>query len=418
MARQTSRSGVPPGPSAGSSRGSGLLRCAAAAWLAACASGGPPRATQAPAPPPLATYRVYVGAESSDQIHRVRFGPGGAVVEKTTPIGELPVEMEGPHGLAISPDGRYVYLSTGHGIPTGKVWKFAAGPDTLVGRPTQLGPFPATLDLTPDGLYAFVVNFNLHGDPVPSSVSVIYTPDLTEAARTTTCAMPHGSRVNPQGTQQYSACMMDDQLVELDTRTFRVSRRFSVAHGAEAPLAAAAAAEGGAAHGAGHRAGAAATVGTPGPMAMPNPSCSPTWAQPSADGSRIYVACNKSDEILEISSGEWRLLRRFPAGRGPYNLAVTPDGRLLVATLKQGAAVQFFDLASGQSLGTTPTSIKVAHGVAVSPDSRYAFVSVEGIGGEPGRVDIYDVRSLRRVASADVGLQASGIAFWRMHPAR
>jgi hypothetical protein len=51
----------------------------------------------------------YVGAESADFIHRVRFGQDGTVVDKNTPIGELPNEMEGPHGLVISPGGKYLH---------------------------------------------------------------------------------------------------------------------------------------------------------------------------------------------------------------------------------------------------------------------------------------------------------------------
>src|SRR5690606_32803499 len=152
-----------------------------------------------------------------------------------------PTETEGPHGLAISRDGRYLHMTTGHGLPHGMYWRIELGPDTVVGEPIPLGRFPATIDVTPDGLYAFVVNFNLHGDHVPSDVSVIYTPDVVEVARTVTCTMPHGSRIGADGSKHYSACMMDDQLVELDTRTFEVSRRFLVAKGAERPLPAAAA---------------------------------------------------------------------------------------------------------------------------------------------------------------------------------
>ena len=125
---------------------------------------------------PSATYWVYVGAESADLLHLVRFGPGGAEVEKTIPVGEMQVETEGPHGLRMSRDGRYLYMTTGHGIPDGKLWKIETGSDTVVGDPILLGRFPATLDLTPDGLFAFVVNFNLHGEMEPSTISVVYTP--------------------------------------------------------------------------------------------------------------------------------------------------------------------------------------------------------------------------------------------------
>ena len=374
-------------------------RCALAG-LAALGCALPAAAQQAPAPP-TRSYWVYVGAESADLLHRIRFGPGGAVVERTIPVGQSPAEMEGPHGLQISRDGRFLHLTTGHGSPDGRYWRYALGPDTLAGPGILLGNFPASLDVTADGLYAFIVNFNLHGRMVPSSVSVVYTPTQTEVARTETCTMPHGSRLTPDGRAQYSTCMMDDQLVELDAASFEVARRFGLARGAEGPIPLAAAEH--AAHGAGH--------------AMPAPSCSPTWAQPSADGSRIYVACNKADQIVELDRATWTITRRLATGRGPYNLAVTPDGRLLVASLKQGGGVQVFDLASGASVLQGKSSTTLTHGVAISPDSRYAFVSSEGVGAAPGKVDVWDLTALARVATVDVGQQAGGIAFWKMEPA-
>jgi len=152
--------------------------------------------------PPTNNYWVYVGAESADLLQRIRFGPGGTVVEKTIQAGELIADIEGPHGLQISKDGKWLFVSTGHGQPDGKFWKYELGPDTLVGQPIYLGFFPASLDVTADGMYAFVANFNLHGDMVPSSISAIYTPTNTEVARTTTCTMPHGSRSDPQGLHQ------------------------------------------------------------------------------------------------------------------------------------------------------------------------------------------------------------------------
>ncbi len=356
----------------------------------------PVRSSETPAGAPANDYWVYVGAESADLVHRVRFGPGGAAVERTIPVGESPVEMEGPHGLQISQDGRYLHLTTGHGSPDGKYWRYELGPDTLTAPGIFLGYFPASLDVTPDGLYAFVVNFNLHGRMEPSSVSVIHTPSNTEVARPVTCTMPHGSRISPDGAHHYSACMMDDQLVEIDTRTFEVSRRFSLGPGKEGPLDRDAG-QGHASHG-----------------AMPAPGCSPTWAQPSSDGKKIYVACNKADQILEIDRDGWSVSRRFATGRGPYNLAVSPDGRFLLASLKQGGGVQLFDLGSGASVMQMKSSTTVTHGTVITPDSRYAFVTSEGVGAEPGKVDIYDLRVLTRVASVDVGQQAGGIAFWKM----
>jgi DNA-binding beta-propeller fold protein YncE len=388
---------------------------------------------------PPAHYWVYVGAESADLVHRIHLGPEGARVENSFRVGELAAEMEGPHGLVISPDGRYLHLTTGHGMPDGKYWKFELGPDTVVAPGVNLGIFPASIDVTPDGLYTFSANFNLHGDMVPSTISVVYTPSPMEVDRIVTCTMPHGSRFDARGAFHYSTCMMDDQLVEIDVRTHRVSRRFSVALGEEGPLAT----DDLGAH-AGHGDhgdhGAHAAHGAPGgaaaprrPMTGPAPdpaevgyaglphvmapnSCSPTWVQPSADDRTLFVACNKADEVLEVDREEWTVLRRFATGRGPYNVEVTPDGRLLLITLKQGGKFQVIDLEAGALVATFDNTTTVAHGVVVSPDSRYAFVSSEGVGSEPGQVDVYDLVRMERVAAVAVGQQAGGIAFWKMEP--
>ena len=379
-------------------------------------------ARRPPVSKPTATYWVYVGAESADLIHRIKFGPGCppgtpqsgaaggcAVIERTIGVGEMATEAEGPHGLQISRDGKYLHMTTGHGSPDGKYWKYELGPDTLVGEPIFLGNFPASIDVTPDGLYAFAVNFNLHGEMVPSSVSVIYTPTNTEVARPMTCTMPHGSRISADGMKQYSTCMMDDQLVEVDTRTFKVSRRFSLAKGAERGIPA------------GEYEAMMkemlpedSTGGSPHKHQMAPATCSPTWAQPSATGNKVYVACNKSDEIIEVDGTSWTVTRRLPTGRAPYNLAVTPDGKLLVSTLKAGSGVQVFDLATGKQVMNEKTSITLAHGVTISSDSRYAFVSVEGKGAQPGKVEIFDLTSFTKAATVDVGQQASGITFWKM----
>jgi DNA-binding beta-propeller fold protein YncE len=395
--------------------------------VASGASSMKAQATSAAAAPskPTADYWVYAGAESADLIHRIKFGPAGLVVERSIQVGELPAEMEGPHGLQISRDGKYLHMTTGHGFPDGKYWRYELGPDTLVGPGVLLGNFPASIDVTPDGIYSFSGNFNLHGDMVPSSVSVVDTRSFAEVARIVSCTMPHGSRLDPSGLFHYHSCMMDDQLVEIDARTFEVSRRFSLAKGREGPVPA----EGdhmlamwieGAQRVSGGKTSDPAEVGyaAMGDMkhAMVPNSCSPTWAQPSADGKSVFVACNKADEIIEVDRSSWSIARRFKTGRGPYNLAVSPDGALLVATLKQGHMIEVFDLKAGKSVAQLKTATTLAHGIVVTPDSRYAFATSEGVGSAPGKVDVYDLKSLVNVGSVDVGQQASGIAFWKMTP--
>ena len=106
-------------------------------------------------------------------------------------------------------------------------------------------------------------------------------------------------------------------------------------------------------------------------------------------------------------------MRRIPARQGVYNLAVTHDGTRLLATNKRDQSVSVFDLKSARELARLPTKRKVPHGVVFSPNDLYAFVTVEGVGAEPGPVEIIDLKSLQTVATVDVGPEAEAIDFYK-----
>jgi len=126
-----------------------LLVAGAGSWLTLAASqlaAQQPTARTSSAPrAPDKDYLVLVASEGNDRISLVRFGPAGASVEHVSRIGRNPTEPVGPHGLGVSPDGRYYYVSTAHGFPNGDLWKFTTAGDSLKGRVT-LGLFPARVE--------------------------------------------------------------------------------------------------------------------------------------------------------------------------------------------------------------------------------------------------------------------------------
>jgi len=345
---------------------------------------------RSPTQAPEANYWVYVANEASDAVSRVRFGPDGLVVERSIEVGIRPADIDGAHGVTVSPDGLYWYVSVAHGTPFGEVWKYTAGSDQLVGK-AEVGMFPATMAVTPDGLSLFVVNFNLHGNPVPSSVSAIFATGMQELAKIETCVKPHGSTINRAGTLHYSACVGSDQIVEISVDDLAVTRRLLMTPGEERLLSSNEEPSEGA------------------------PRCKPTWVTVSPDDLHLYVACNGNQEVLEIDAADLQVTRRFPTGKGPYNLAVSPDGKYVVATLKGQGSVAIIDRWSGEER-RVDASQAVTHGVVVSPDSRYAFVSNEAIGSTLGTLDVIDLERAERVASTPLALQSGGIAFWKMEP--
>ena len=348
--------------------------------------------------PPTREYFAYVCAESEDQVALVRFGPSGIEVTKTITVGSFPAETEGPHGINISPGGRYWYVSIAHGNPFGSIHKYETGTDEWLGD-VQVGMFPATLDVAATTGLLFVVNSDFYGDHVPSTISVVETSTMTEIAQFESGTMPHGARFSRDGRKLYSANMMDDELVEVDALRFEVGRRLKLGQAAHS-------ASGHAGHG-GHGDAAA------GHGAHGQPSVEPSWVTPPTSGGMVYVTALSGNAIHEVDTGAWKVARRLETSApGPYNAAVAPDERLLVVTYKKGDSVGFWDLEEGREVARVPTTRRIPHGVAITSDGRFSLVTVEGVGGEPGVVEVYDNGAFRRVAQIDIGKQAGGIALW------
>jgi len=344
-------------------------------------------------------YYVYVTAESEDEVSLIKFDGKKAEVIKTIPIGIWPADIEGPHGLTMSLDKKYWFVSVAHGNPFGTLYKYSTETNELVGK-TDLGLFPASMEVSKATGLLYCVNFNLHGDMVPSTVSVVDPETMTELKQIETGVMPHGSRISSNGLLQYSVAMMSGELFEINTVNLEVSRML-VLDEKEMTMS------GGMDHSAmDYETGAA--------KKMVHSKTKPTWAMPHPTLPVVYVAGNGSDELLEIDTKLWKVTHRLKSGKAPYNVDVTPDGLKVVVTYKGEGATGVWDVATRKELAKISNTRKVSHGIAISPDSKYAFISVEGIGGEPGTMDVIDLTTFKKVSYAELGKQAGGIIFWKM----
>lgn len=353
-------------------------------------------------------YYVYVAAESEDEVALIKFDGKQAVVEETIAVGTWPAEIEGPHGINVSPDGKYWYLSLAHGNPYGTLYKYSTATNEVVGS-VQLGLFPASLQISKSTGLLYCVNFDLHGDMKPSTVSVVDPEDMIEISKIETGVMPHGSRISADGKYHYSVAMMSGELFEINTTTLSVERTLQL-EGVEIEKSSdnLTAMDGGE-----YRSSMSYAV-SPNSYAMYHSPTKPTWAIPHPTEDKVYVAGNGSNEILEVDLNEWKITNRMPTGKAPYNVDISPDGQYLVATYKGAQETGVWNLKKGKEIARVKNTRKIPHGVSISSDSKYAFISVEGIGGEPGTMDVIELKSAKKVASADMGKQAGGIIFWKM----
>lgn len=337
-------------------------------------------------------YRVGVVSESGDMATWLKPVGTGLSVDRVVPVGIMPTDIDGPHNITVSPDGRSYFISVAHGTPFGSLWKMDASGDSLLGR-AQVEMFPTTITLTPDGQFAFVANSDFHGDhPRVNVVSVVHAPTMNKITDIPACDMPHGVKTNHAGTRIYVSCMHSDEILQLDVATFRIARRARTGeghvmattgpsnHGPAAPLVGGVAKE-----------------------------CSPTFVSVSPDDTRLYVACNYGNTLQVWDAATLTQIKEIPVGKGAYNVEPSPDGKLVLVTNKKEQSVSLVDATTLTEVARIPTSKKIVHGIAYSPNGRLAYVSSESIGADPGAVDVIDLSARKRVGSVSIPGQPTGI---------
>ncbi len=112
---------------------------------------------------------------------------------------------------------------------------------------------------------------------------------------------------------------------------------------------------------------------------------------------RVFSVNPDNDSIAVIDAASNSLLQELPVPRGPRTLALGPDNSLWVTSL-DAAAVSVFD-ATTLALRATIALPRASQpfGIALSPDGRWAYVSLQAT-GELVRLDARTARVESRIA--------------------
>ena len=349
---------------------------------------------------------MYVASESEDEVALIKFNGSHGFIDEVINVGYQATEIEGPHGLTIDPSGDFWYVTMAHGNPYGRVYKYSTKSNNLIDF-TELGIFPASMQISPANGMLFCVNFNLHGKMEPSTVSVVDPFSMEELTQIETGSMPHGSRISPNGLNHFSVAMMSGELFEINVMTMEISRKMNLEFSLNSLLKDLT------------KAADNETLGNVMSHQMMNhnnrhSSIKPTWVVPHPDGQRVFVAANGADMILEIDLFKWEVVRTFHTGKGPYNIEITSDGKKMIVSYKSDGGTGIWDLCQEKELAVIKNSREITHGISVSPDNKYAFVTVEGKGIERGSVDIISLDKYKLIDVVEVGKQAGGIVFWKV----
>jgi YVTN family beta-propeller protein len=277
-------------------------------------------------------------------------------------IGSLPVAAQPAADVAapkayigLFKDNAVAVLDTAHNTVT-KTIPIPAGPHGLV--------------VTPDGRWVYASS---DGDSV---VSVIDTTSDTVSATIDVGATPHGLAITPDGGKVLVAGFGTDQVEAIDTSTNTVVWHVSVPQPHNIGITP----DGQTAYAGSQKAGAQALAiidvasGTEtGSIPLDK---TPRALNVSPSGAEVAVTLAGVDALQILDLASQRLETQIPTGASPHHPLFTPDGKLGLVVSQGPGTLDVFDPA-----GYVPTgSIKVGampHWIGVTSDSRWAYVTNE-----------------------------------------
>ena len=140
-------------------------------------------------------------------------------------VGDRP-EIESPHGVVVSGDGKYFYVSM---ISTGDVFKYDAFTGAPLDKVSLTDPI-ALIRLSDDDSKLYVTtNFQVNNTGQNGSISVIRTSDMTFVKPIPVGVSPHGINLSRDGTLLYATAVYSDRIYVIDTQKDSVITFFDVA---------------------------------------------------------------------------------------------------------------------------------------------------------------------------------------------
>jgi YVTN family beta-propeller protein len=285
---------------------------------------------------------------------------------------------DGPHEVAVSPDGRWAVASNYGGATPGHTLTVLDLARRAVARTVDLGAHtrPHGMAWTGDGRRLLVTS------ETGRSLVVLNAATWTVASAIATDSLPtHMLAVSPDGRRGYAASIQAGKVVMLDLER-------GVALGTSA-----------------------AAAGSEGIAVSP-------------DGREVWVACRAANVVAVLDAATLRLEDTLPSAAFPIRVRFTPDGRRVLVTNARSGDVRIFDARSRRAIATVAIPYDSARavttmlgtqfrgsalpiGVLASPDGRRVYVAASAM-AEVLEVDAGSWTIVRRFST---GREPDGLGF-------
>jgi YVTN family beta-propeller protein len=292
---------------------------------------------------PAAGGSAFNAATASNQSCTQPGHPGGTILDKVT--------APSPWGVAVRDDGLAYFTE----LNNGGVGITSTKTRTVDGF-IQTGTFPTGIAFSPDGATAYVAN---QGD---ANVGVIDVASATQVATISTNGLSSlAVRVSPDGTQLFVATGSTTVYV-IDTQSRQIVKSVEVGF-------------------------------------------APNACAVAPDSRILYVSAFVGGTVTELDMFTGNVLRTFPVGGTPQDMAVSRRGTHLYVANEQGY-LNDIDLTNGQ-IGSSIPLAGGAFGIGVTPDDNQAYIAIPNA----GLVQIFGLQAKKIQGSLNVGGNPRRIAF-------
>jgi YVTN family beta-propeller protein/autotransporter-associated beta strand protein len=260
--------------------------------------------------------RAYITNNVSNDVSVIDTGTN-SVVGTPIPVGIL------PEGVAVSPDGRFVYVpNTG----SNTVSVINAVTNTVVAS-VAVGNFPIGVAFTPNGQFAYVAN------RYSNTVSVINTTTNAVVASPAVGIQPLGVTVSPNGQFAYVSNYGGTTVSVIDTATNAV-------------------------------------------VASPTAGSFPLGIAVSPNGQFLYVTNGQSSTVTVINTATNAVVATPAVQFFPIGVAVTPDGKFVYVSNYGNSTVSVIDTTTNTTVKTIAANLgSNTQGVAITPNGQFVYVA-------------------------------------------
>ena len=292
-----------------------------------------------------------------------------------------------PHHIQVEADGSFWYVTL---IGDNRIVKLDRN-DKVVAQATMETPGMMSIHPTQDLLF---VGRSMTAVNPPPRIGVVRRSDLKIDELDVLFPRPHAMAIEPRSGIAYTASLAVNQIAAVDPRTERVELT---------------------------------QVAGP-PHALMQFAVSP-------DGSALAVSAELTGRlfIFDITDRtKPKVAAELQVGQQPFDPMYSPDGKYIVLGLKAANSIAVVDARARKVAKIIQgKGIAQPHGVVISPDSRYAYVTNNNLKGTgehaahmmvggsqgapatpagPGTVVVVDLQTLEIAQVIQVGHNASGIA--------